>query len=81
VADDEETAKKVAFNDFRKFNCVTIKGDKYQPSGILSGGFNDSSRILFKVQEYKDHEDKRKLIEKELYRLDANIEGLRQASK
>jgi structural maintenance of chromosome 2 len=32
VAEDEETAKKVAFaNDFGKFNCVTIKGDKYSP--------------------------------------------------
>jgi len=49
VADDEATAKKIAFNDYKKFNCVTIKGDKYNPSGILSGGFNESSRILFKA--------------------------------
>jgi structural maintenance of chromosome 2 len=30
VAEDEETAKKIAFaNDYGKFNCVSIKGDKY----------------------------------------------------
>ncbi len=41
VADDEETAKKVAFNnDFGKYNCVTLKGDKYNPMGTLEGGFN-----------------------------------------
>lgn len=41
VAEDEETAKKVAFyNDFGKFNCVTLKGDKYSAVGTLEGGFN-----------------------------------------
>ena len=40
IAEDEDTAKKVAFyNDFGKFNCVTVKGDKYSPAGTLEGGF------------------------------------------
>jgi len=40
VALDEDTAKKVAFyNDLGRFNCVTIKGDKYNPSGTLEGGY------------------------------------------
>jgi chromosome segregation ATPase len=50
VADDEETAKKVAFNnDYGKFNCVTLKGDKYSPSGTLEGGFKKESGILLNV--------------------------------
>ncbi len=40
VALDEDTAKKVAYyNDYGKFNCVTIKGDKYNSAGTLEGGF------------------------------------------
>jgi structural maintenance of chromosome 2 len=32
VALDEDTAKKIAFNNnYGKFNCVTLKGDKYNP--------------------------------------------------
>jgi structural maintenance of chromosome 2 len=55
VAEDEDTAKKVAFyNDFGKFNCVTIKGDKYSPAGTLEGGFKKEGGYLLRVQKYKD---------------------------
>ena len=55
VAEDEDTAKKVAFyNDFGKFNCVTIKGDKYSPSGTLEGGFKKEGGYLLRVQKYQD---------------------------
>jgi chromosome segregation ATPase len=51
VALDEETAKKVAFqNDFGKFNCVTIKGDKYSPAGTLEGGFKQQGGFLKNIQ-------------------------------
>lgn len=46
VADDEETAKKVAYNNFARFLCVTLKGDKYNPQGTLEGGFNKSDCLL-----------------------------------
>jgi chromosome segregation ATPase len=50
VALDEETAKKVAFyNDYGRFNCVTIKGDKYNSAGTLEGGFKKSNPILVSV--------------------------------
>lgn len=31
IADDKETAKKVAYNDFKQFKCVTLQGDFYDP--------------------------------------------------
>ena len=51
VALDEDTAKKVAYyNDYGKFNCVTIKGDKYNSAGTLEGGFRKQGGILLPVQ-------------------------------
>ena len=39
IAEDEQTAKKVAMeNPIKKFNCVTLLGDLYRADGILSGG-------------------------------------------
>ena len=50
---DEDTAKKVAYyNDYGKFNCVTLKGDKYNPMGTLEGGFNKQSGLLKTVHQY-----------------------------
>jgi len=40
VVDDEATARKVTDN--LKKRAVTLKGDTYNPSGILSGGFSES---------------------------------------
>ena len=53
MADDEETAKKVAFNNFAKFNCVTLKGDKYNPMGTLEGGYMKKNNILSQVENYR----------------------------
>lgn len=66
MADDEATAKKVAFNEFSKHKCVTIKGDVYNPTGVLSGGYNESSKTLFRVHELKKFdENKNKLLEEQ----------------
>ena len=55
VAEDEETAKKVAFaNDYGKFNCVTIKGDKYSPQGTLEGGYKRDGGFLLSLSKYFD---------------------------
>jgi chromosome segregation ATPase len=52
VADDEETARKIAFNDYSKYLSVTLKGDKYNPSGVLEGGFNKSSGLVINYQKF-----------------------------
>lgn len=55
MAEDEDTAKKIAFgNDFGRFNCVTIKGDKYNPAGTLEGGFKRDFNMLRNVQMYQE---------------------------
>ena len=55
VTDDEETAKKVAFgNDMQRFNCVTVKGDKYNSGGTLEGGFKQQRDTLLNVRKYKE---------------------------
>lgn len=47
VAENEECAKKVAFNkDVQARTCVTLKGDKYDPRGTLHGGFSGKSNVL-----------------------------------
>jgi structural maintenance of chromosome 2 len=57
VADDEDTAKLVAFdNGFKKFNCVTLKGDSYRTDGILGGGANKRESLLDKVDQYLNFE-------------------------
>ena len=59
MADDEESAKKVAYNDYRKFLCVTLKGDKYNPQGTLEGGFQQKTSVLNQIQVYKEKFEKR----------------------
>ena len=74
MADDEETAKKVAFNnDYGKFNCVTLKGDKYSPSGTLEGGFKKESGILLNVQKYLDIYQKGSALSDSLRRVQNEI--------
>jgi len=69
VCEDAETAKKVAFDPRVRMRCVTLDGDTYNPSGVLSGGADarDGPSILKKVKEihrleeekrYSDHKHK-----------------------
>jgi len=58
VADDPETAKKVAFNDLKGFICVTLKGDKYNFQGTLEGGYQKSAGIFNMIERYKSCLDK-----------------------
>ncbi len=81
MADDEATARKIAFNDSKKYKCVTLKGDAYNPSGILSGGYNESSKILFRVQEFREFDERRaEFMEKER-RLDSKLKQLSEDCK
>ena len=38
VCDDQETAKKLAFDPYVKMKTVTLEGDIYHPNGLLEGG-------------------------------------------
>ena len=41
ICEDNETAKKVAYDPRVRMRCVTLDGDVYNPSGILTGGNDD----------------------------------------
>ncbi len=45
LCEDEETAKLVSSrkNGLQGYNCITVKGDKYQADGMLSGGDTSNS--------------------------------------
>ena len=51
VADDRETAKMVALGrQKQRYNCVTVDGDAYQASGLLTGGSQQAPPMLDKIQ-------------------------------
>jgi structural maintenance of chromosome 2 len=59
ICDDAESAKAITFNKAIMLKSVTIQGDVYDPSGLLSGGSAPSgSGTLLKVQELNKAEAK-----------------------
>ena len=47
VADDEATARKIAYGYGKdSMLCVTLKGDKYSPQGTLEGGHKEGHSLL-----------------------------------
>ena len=66
ICDDQATAKKIS--QMRNgYICVTRDGDRYEPTGILSGGSNVQSIFLKKVQEYNAKEIEKKQVAKVIY--------------
>ena len=59
ICDNAETAKLVTFADTVLTRSVTLDGDVYDPTGMLSGGSApNSTRILVQVQELLEIENK-----------------------
>ena len=70
VAENEECAKKVAFNkDVQARVCVTLKGDKYDPRGTLHGGFAGKNNQLARVAAYMNSEGERAKMRDSLIKL------------
>ena len=68
VCDDSETAKKICFNPKLGFICVTLEGDKYEPSGALHGGSApQGGNILLKIDEFIKSDEGRVQKEQELF--------------
>jgi structural maintenance of chromosome 2 len=68
ICDDNETAKKVAFDPRVRMRCVTLEGDVYNPSGVLSGGSSGDSgmELLKKVKELYKLEEELRYVEHKL---------------
>jgi len=72
ICDDAESAKAVTFNKVIGLKSVTVQGDVYDPSGLLSGGSAPSgSGALLRVQELNEVEA----------RLDEAVAALREVEK
>lgn len=57
ICDDAESAKAVTFNKAIGLKSVTVEGDVYDPSGVLSGGSAPSgSGTLLRIQELNEAE-------------------------
>ncbi|GAB1226504.1 hypothetical protein ENUP19_0296G0034 [Entamoeba nuttalli] len=88
IAEDAETAKKVCFNPRVMMKTVTVSGDLYDPSGILTGGFLDEIRRQNGLK--REWEDCQKLIEEkktqlaqfqEIKRIRENLQFARERRK
>ncbi|GAT92264.1 mitotic chromosome and x-chromosome-associated protein putative [Entamoeba histolytica] len=95
IAEDAETAKKVCFNPKVMMKTVTVSGDLYDPSGILTGGSKPkSSGFLDEIRRQnglkREWEDCQKLIEEkktqlaqfqEIKRIRENLQFARERRK
>ena len=58
VCKDQTTAKAVAYDRDVMLNCVTVEGDMFNPSGVISGGSrNTGSAVLTKLHALYKAED------------------------
>ena len=65
ICKDMNVAKQVAYHNNIMRKCITLQGDVFDPSGVLSGGAAaKAGSILLKLDELK--ETQRELNEKEL---------------
>ncbi len=52
VCEDQDTARKLAFDPYVKMKTVTLDGDIYNPNGVLEGGHTQELYgVLKKVKE------------------------------
>ena len=79
ICTDAETAQKVTFHQNVRTRSVTLKGDVYDPSGVLSGGSAPSgSGILVRAQALKDADQKLKYAQNELKNIKDQILNLNE---
>ena len=80
VADDKETAKKIAMEKtgLKNYNCVTVDGDFYRADGVLSGGADTSQPCLKKIQEYLMSDKDNTRVSNELERKRNQLQELQQ---
>ena len=76
VCDDQATAKKVSQMQ-NGFTCVTRQGDKYETTGVLSGGSVAQGDSLKKIHEYMAMNSQRREVTKAIYDLKEQAKTLK----
>ena len=68
ICEDNETAKRVAFDPRVRMRCVTLEGDVYNPQGVLSGGStpDNGTELLKKVKELFRLEEELRYVDHKL---------------
>ena len=52
ICDDQDIAKKIAFDPRVRLRCAILNGDIYDPAGIVSGGYiHKEDNILRRFKE------------------------------
>jgi structural maintenance of chromosome 2 len=76
ICADSETAKRVTFDPAVRIKSITLEGDSYDPSGMLSGGsLSGSSGVLVTLQTLNELNKELNAQEKALRDLQATIAG------
>ena len=77
ICDDQEAAKKICYNPRFAFVCVTLQGDKYEPSGGLHGGsVPQGGNILLKIDGFLQSDERCRQKEQELFQQKKELDSL-----
>ncbi|KAJ9512107.1 hypothetical protein QJQ45_012740 [Haematococcus lacustris] len=82
VCQDAGAAKKLAFSREVGMRCVTLEGDDFNPSGLLTGGSRSSSRsLLASLHALSLAEAALATVQERLSAVDAQLKDLAAAGK
>jgi len=79
VCEDQETAKKLAFDPYVKMKTVTLEGDIYNPNGVLEGGHTQELYgVLKKVKEIQRLDEEKRYTSTKLLEMQNELVGLKK---
>ncbi|KAF3508686.1 hypothetical protein F2Q69_00007803 [Brassica cretica] len=82
VCKTTDVAKEVAFNRDIRTPTVTLEGDIFQPSGLLTGGSRKGGgELLRQLHDLAEAETKLQVHQKRLYEIEAKINELKPLQK
>ncbi|CAH8366867.1 unnamed protein product [Eruca vesicaria subsp. sativa] len=82
VCKTTDVAKEVAFNRDIRTPTVTLEGDIFQPSGLLTGGSRKGGgELLRQLHDLAEAETKLQVHQKRLYEIEAKIRELKPLQK
>ncbi|XP_077867621.1 structural maintenance of chromosomes protein 2-like [Saccoglossus kowalevskii] len=82
VADCLDNAKKVCFDPKVMSRTVTLEGEEFNPSGLLSGGSRaQSASVLAKLNDLKSARDELNQTQQELETVTKELESLRKVGE